>query len=209
MRRWIIFGLVIMLAFIVAANLTGPRAWASDSHQAQMTVPTRTPKPPDTPVPPTSKPPKEPTDTLVPAPTNAPPTAQPTNTLSAPTSTRTATPQVTNTATATAEAVESTLTPTIAAIDQAIATATSETTATPETLPAAAVLATPTSVAPTLDGGANIEPAITAVSAAEQPTDSTPANNSSSLWLLILAGVLVIFGIVLLVGRRRSQDSTK
>ena len=66
MRRWIIFGIVIMLVFVAAANLAGPRAWASDAQAPYMTVPTRTPKPGDTPVPPTAPPtkppPKDPTN---------------------------------------------------------------------------------------------------------------------------------------------------
>lgn len=199
MRRWIIFGLVIMLAFVVAANLTGPRAWASDSHAGDMTVPTRTPKPANTPgTPPTAKPPKEPTNTLVPLSTSVPATVQPTNTVSVATSTRTATPQVTSTATATAETVEATGTPTATAVDQATATATGEAT------PAAAVL-----VPPTPDGGANVEPVITAVSAAEQPVGSTSANSSPTLWPLIIAAVLVLFGGVLLFGRRRTRNSAK
>lgn len=192
MRRWIIFGLIIMLAFVVAANLAGPSAWASDSHQGDTTVPSRTPKPPNTPVPPT-KPPKEPTNTLVPVPTN---------TMSVATATRTATPQVTGTATRLAETIKPTLTPT-ATNAQATATATSE--ATPE----AAVLVAPTFGAPTLDGGANVEPVVSAASVAEQVVDSTPADNSSNLWLLIVAAVLMLFGGVLLFGRRRTQDSAK
>ena len=56
MRRWIIFGLVIMLASVAAAISPGLGAWASDSHASFMTVPTRTPKPANTPVPPTKPP---------------------------------------------------------------------------------------------------------------------------------------------------------
>jgi cobalamin biosynthesis Mg chelatase CobN len=194
MRRWIILGLVIMLAFVVAANLTGPSAWASDSHAPYLTVPTEHCRPTRQWDPP---PPKESTDIRSRRSTNAPATIQPTNTVVVTTPTRTATPQVTSTATALAETVEPTLTPT-ATNDQATATATSEAT------PAAAVL-----VAPTLDGSANVEPVVSAASVAEQVVGSTPADNSSNLWLLIVAAVLILFGGVLLFGRRRTQDSAK
>jgi hypothetical protein len=81
MRHWIIFGLVIMLAFVVVAILSGPRAWASDAHAPFMTVPTRTPKPSDTPTSrPTLPPSHDPTNTPAPAATNTPIVVQPSNT---------------------------------------------------------------------------------------------------------------------------------
>jgi len=46
MRRWIIFGLVILVAGVAAANLGSPGAWASDSHAFGGTVPTAHPSRP-------------------------------------------------------------------------------------------------------------------------------------------------------------------
>jgi LPXTG-motif cell wall-anchored protein len=194
MRRWIIFGLVLMLTFVAAANLAGPSAWASDAHAPYMTVPTRTPKPPNTPVPPTApptKPPKEPTDTPAPAPTNTPVIVQPTNTAAAVQLTKTATPRITKTATVPAETVEPTITPSVTAT--AISPA--------ETTPTATFESTSTAVAlpPASDDGAGAAPVV----------QVAPADNSSNLWLLIIAVALVLFGGVLLFGRRRTQDSTK
>ena len=82
MRRWISFGLIVLVAVVAAANLASPGAWASDSHALYMTVPTRTPKPPDTSVPPTEPPEKEnePTDTPAPAPTHTPVVVNPATT---------------------------------------------------------------------------------------------------------------------------------
>jgi LPXTG-motif cell wall-anchored protein len=43
---------------------------------------------------------------------------------------------------------------------------------------------------------------------AGQPGSSTPAGNASNLWLMLVAGALLLFGGVLLLGRRR-KDSGK
>ena len=126
MRRWIIFGLVILVACVAAANLASPGAWASDSHALYQTVPTRTPRPANTPVPPTAPPEQgeKPTDTPAPAPTNAPVTVQPTKTATGVQPTKTAAPQITSTVTAPAATVKSTSTPTATPIDRVTATAT-------------------------------------------------------------------------------------
>jgi cytoskeletal protein RodZ len=206
MRRWIIFGVVIMLAFVVVANLAGPSAWAADAHAQDITVPTRTPKPANTPVPPTSKPPKDPTNTPIPAPTDTPVVVQPTSTAIVVQPTRTATAQITDTATVPAETVGPTATSTVVASDQATATATTPvevtSTATPESAAAATVAVTPTS-----DNSTVFVPAQSG-SAAEQASGAVPADNSSNVWLLISAAALVIFGMVLLFGRRR-KDTAK
>jgi LPXTG-motif cell wall-anchored protein len=58
---------------------------------------------------------------------------------------------------------------------------------------------------PTLDGSANVE-TVQIPPAAEQVSGATPADNSPSLWLLIIAVGLLIVGMIVLFGRRRKDN---
>jgi hypothetical protein len=217
MRRWIMFGVVVMLAFIVIANLSGPRAWASDAQSPFLTVPTRTPKPSGTltlvppTAPPTKPPVNNPTNTPAPEATDTPdivPTTTTTvvaETVTPPSAvTVTATPGVVGTATATVDAVEITPTAT-AAIDQPTATATNalpaETTPTATPEPGAV-----TSVAPTLTLSGNVNVVPVQIPAAAEQADSATSNNALPSWcLLIIASVLFVVGAILLFGRRTAK----
>ncbi len=200
MRRWISFGIVVLVACVAVANLTGPGAWASDSHASYMTVPTRTPKPRNTAVPPKEK---QPTNTPQPAPanTNTPAIVNPTRVSTVVQPTGTAAAQVASTAAVAAETVEASSTPIVTPTEQATPTATGSVELTPtansESISAATTLSTPTV------GGANAAPA------ADQPESSASGGDAPGLWLLVVAVALMIFGGVLFFGRRRAKGSDK
>jgi hypothetical protein len=209
MRRWIIFGLVIMLAFVFIANLGGPRAWASDEQSPSLTVPTRTPKPSGTltlapptatPIPPPTKPPvTRPTNTPAPVVTDTP-VVVPTTSATVIAATVTPKASITATATATVVAVTSTAT---TVIDQPTVTATSPAEVTPTaTLESSTV--TTSVAAPPLGTNPNSVP-VQIPASADQAGSATSNTALPSGCLLVSALVLIIAGAILLFGRRKDK----